>query len=29
MFGNSRLWEQACVELDKQLGVKDPDWGQW
>ena len=23
------LWERACMELDKQLGVPSPDWGQW
>lgn len=24
-----RLVEEISLELDKQLGIKDGDWGQW
>ena len=24
-----RLWEESCLAVDRQLGVEEPDWGEW
>lgn len=24
-----KLWKESCLAVDRQLGVEDPEWGQW